>query len=475
MAEQTFKSPGFFEREVDLTQREQEISGIPAGVVGTAEMGPAFVPVTVGSINDFINRFGNLSADKFGPYAVREFLRNRTALTYVRVLGAGANSTTTDFNNTETKGTVKNAGFFISGSENGSGRDEGFVFFLAGTHEVNGLETAGYPIFSDNRTFNLSTGADVNLIRAMILCASGSRIEVLDYNGSYAAGGATTDGVKISAYDGSENEGVFKLVISSSAGADFGNSDGFPGARILSASFDPTSKYYIGKILNSDPRLFSQEQHLLYGEFPVESEIAKTKYSLTIDTVAVMSGTRNTSAASGDTNLTFAAAYGRFDTRYQGARTTSFISQPFGDKEYDLFHFESITDGVAGNARYKISIADLKKSTNVKSPYGTFTVQVRKFDDTDTNPQILELYPNCTLNPNDENYVAKKIGDFKVYYDFDAEIESERKLRVNGKYANKSAYVRIVMNSELENSDNIPKEAIPFGLEGCLQLKQQIL
>ena len=36
MAEQTFKSPGFFEREIDLSQRDSEIVGVPAGVVGTA-------------------------------------------------------------------------------------------------------------------------------------------------------------------------------------------------------------------------------------------------------------------------------------------------------------------------------------------------------------------------------------------------------------------------------------------------------
>ena len=63
MAEQTFKSPGFFENEVDLTIRERQISGTPAGVIGTAQLGPAFVPVTVGSMSDFVNKFGDLNAD----------------------------------------------------------------------------------------------------------------------------------------------------------------------------------------------------------------------------------------------------------------------------------------------------------------------------------------------------------------------------------------------------------------------------
>ena len=89
MAEQTFRSPGFFEREIDLSQRESEIVGVPAGVVGTAEMGPAFVPVTVGSFADFERRFGSLDPKKFGPYAVNEFFKHKTALTYVRVLRRG--------------------------------------------------------------------------------------------------------------------------------------------------------------------------------------------------------------------------------------------------------------------------------------------------------------------------------------------------------------------------------------------------
>ena len=47
MAEQTFKSPGFFEKEIDLTVREIGISGTPAGIIGASQKGPAFIPVTV--------------------------------------------------------------------------------------------------------------------------------------------------------------------------------------------------------------------------------------------------------------------------------------------------------------------------------------------------------------------------------------------------------------------------------------------
>ena len=82
MAERTFRSPGFFDAEIDLSQRQRGPLGTPAGIAGTAEKGPAFVPVSVGSLADFRTKFGNLDSTKFGPYAVNEFLKNRNAVSY---------------------------------------------------------------------------------------------------------------------------------------------------------------------------------------------------------------------------------------------------------------------------------------------------------------------------------------------------------------------------------------------------------
>ena len=111
MAEQTFRSPGFFDQEIDLSGRQTQASGIPAGIVGTSQKGPAFVPVTVGSFADFEAKFGSLDPKRFGPYAAEKWLKNRSACTYVRVLGAGANETTTHIENTRSAGIVSNAGF----------------------------------------------------------------------------------------------------------------------------------------------------------------------------------------------------------------------------------------------------------------------------------------------------------------------------------------------------------------------------
>ena len=82
MAEQTFRSPGFFEREIDASQRKTEIVGVPAGIVGTANKGPAFIPVTVGSMTDFVNKFGDT-----GARGLANALQHNTSLTELMLEG----------------------------------------------------------------------------------------------------------------------------------------------------------------------------------------------------------------------------------------------------------------------------------------------------------------------------------------------------------------------------------------------------
>src|SRR3990167_3701448 len=118
MGEQVFKSPGVYSREIDQSfVGPIQPFGTPAGVVGTAQKGPAFVPVTLASFKDFVDTFGDVDGIRFGPYAIKEFLRNAQSAVYVRVLGTGdgtqRESTATD--STSNDGRVNNAGFVVGG------------------------------------------------------------------------------------------------------------------------------------------------------------------------------------------------------------------------------------------------------------------------------------------------------------------------------------------------------------------------
>ena len=91
MANVDFKSAGISIQEIDKTfPTKVQPSGIPAGIIGTAVKGPAFVPVTLATVADFAALFGrDADENKPGQYAVVEWLRNASAVTYLRMLGVG--------------------------------------------------------------------------------------------------------------------------------------------------------------------------------------------------------------------------------------------------------------------------------------------------------------------------------------------------------------------------------------------------
>ncbi|NBO99495.1 MAG: hypothetical protein EBU90_05110 [Proteobacteria bacterium] len=466
MAEQVFRSPGFFEREIELKAPPTGgPSGVPAGVIGMSNKGPAFVPVTVATFNEFVSIFGNLDPKKFGPYAVNEFLKNRTALTYMRVLGAGANKNSTDISSTSVTGRVKNAGFKLEGNvsaHDSKARHNGAVQFLVADHTLQTNEAYGMPMFTDNDSRTSAT--NVNLVRGVVMLASGARMMVLDGNESVPAAfiGATTvdDAAQV-------KSGKFKLIISSALGSTYAFDDKIPGVKIYTASMNPSNVDYFAKVLNRDPEKFEQYQHVLYSDFAVDDEVASV---VNDDYVAVLSGSSLTSNVSGEPTTEFRKAFGAYDTRFSSPKTSYFISQPFGTTEYDLFQIESLDDGAYANSLYKVSISNLKVSENEAYEYGTFNVQIRDWNDTDINPSVIEEFVNCSLDPDSDNYIGKVIGDRKVTYDFDQDIVSERRIITSGKYDNVSKYVRVVISQDVEDK-KVPAKSLPFGFRGPELLK----
>ena len=493
MAEQTFKSPGFFEQELELTAERQEPQGVPAGIIGAAKMGPAFVPLTVGTFTDFENRFGSLTPEKFGPYAVKEWLENRQSVTFLRVLGAGANSVSGDFENTRNYGFVKNAGFkaLPSAADNGMGATQ----FITAQHTITANSDLGYPLYTDNSTItgNRETGAqasdnlNVQMVRAMILNTSGSYFLAETGGNMTWQAGADKDlagSIYVSPANVTSNEFYLKLVLDGYATAgdidltwgqddtstktQEGNAAGEDAPnRIYRCSFDPDSQYYLGKVLNTDPKKFQEEGHLLWLDFAIENELApvETGAGEATITTGLKAGSSLGDYGTAQGVTQYNEAFGLFNARYRAPKTTSFISQPYGKTEYDLFHFECISDGAVANNEFKVSISNLKKSTNPNYKYGSFTVELRKYDDSDQVPEIVERYVDCNLDPASTNFIAKKIGDKRAVFNFDATLPEERRLIVSGRYPNRSLHFRVVMHKDVY-AKSVPEDAIPFGFRG---------
>jgi len=91
---------------------------------------------------------------------------------------------------------------------------------------------------------------------------------------------------------------------------------------------------------------------------------------------------------------------------------------------------------------FKITIENIAASGKANSKFGTFDILVRRFNDNDLNPQVVESFRGCSLDPTADTYVAKRIGDLHTYFDFDSSVGSQ-KIVVDGDYPNVSNFVRI--------------------------------
>ena len=88
----SFISPGVFTNEIDASFLGAGVGAIGAAIIGTAPKGPAFVPVTLASFDEFIPVFGDLDPDHMLTYGARAYLRNSSTANIVRVLGPAGRS-----------------------------------------------------------------------------------------------------------------------------------------------------------------------------------------------------------------------------------------------------------------------------------------------------------------------------------------------------------------------------------------------
>lgn len=430
MAEQTFKSPGFFEREIEVISKPiYRNTATPAGLIGPAERGPAFVPTTVSSIEEYTRIFGSPDRRMLSGHAATEFFRNNgKALTFCRTLGSG------HWSGTESA----NAGFKLS-SNNATG--QGSVYFLSAHHSLNDVEHLSLGMFNDNDSHttdmddtaplgDAATDGTVALVRAMIFAHKDFTIKIGTSTNANDHAAASSNKVELFFVDNVGSNDYSRTV-----------------------SLNPADSDYIAKVLNTDPLSFDEHKVLLYAHFPVDDEVA----SVGANQVAILRGSGTGSGSNQE-------KYSNFQKRFTTPETPKFISQPFGDKEYNLFHFESLDDGAYANSKYKISISNLRASTDPTNEFGTFTVSIRDLRDTDEAQIIYETFTNCSLDPNSTSFIGNVIGDQKIYYDFETS-DTERRLIREGSFANKSTRVRVVVSEDVLSGE-VPSTALPFGFRG---------
>lgn len=482
MTEISFKSAGVNARVINLTGPTSiQPSGIPAGVIGTSQKGPAFVPTTVATDQDFVVDFGEPTNDSpNGPLASIEWLQNAQSLTYLRVLGAGAGTQRESTGNNT--GRVNNAGFVV-GNElpqgtngafganpyAGAAGDEGRLYFLGCFMGEVGTST----IFQDAS----KPTAGVPLVRGVVMAPSGVLLTLssaLATSNTVGAVGtqANAGGFLTGSVDVSAGRQEFVMLLNGHTNTD----PAFPNE--IKASFDPTAKNYVGNVLNTNPLKLEEAGHLLYADWKVDPSLAVPTGSAIIVVAAGAGGAGGeanteeiafllTGSTARNVGSTTVPSFENFEDRYTTAETVWVTSQLFGGRPESLFKVSALTDGAYPSDRFKFSVENIQPGTDA-APYGRFDLLVRDTTDTDKKKVVFEAWRGINLDPASPNYIARIIGDYKTFFNFDA-AEGRQKLVTQGDFENKSRYVRVEMAEGVKNG-TLDATAVPFGFRGAPHL-----
>ncbi len=419
-----FVSPGVFIDEIDNSQLPKQAAPIGPVIIGRTARGPGMIPVEVGSFSDFVEMFGNPVAGGSGDdvwrdgnflspmyatYAAQAWLKNSNKATIVRLLG--------DQNSNASSGY---AGWKI-------GSNSAYGLFLIDSASLSGTLAAVFYTTTGSTEFQL-TG---NLRSQFTANTASSGIATVMKNDS---AGSTYFLGQISGSSTISDKSKF--------------------------NFDENSEYYIRKVFNTNPVLTnssiaSETKGYFLGETFEENVRNIVTSSNNFGVVLKLS---NTTTATPQDYGDHVSPSIKAETGWVFAQDTSNDTANYNpDNMQKLFYFKDLGSGESNQRQFKISIKDIKPSSNTSVPYGTFTVVVRQATDNDAAPKIVETFTGCDLNPFSENYVAKKIGD--QYMDWS---DSTNSYTLIGNYPNVSKFIRVVMNSDVDNGAINPVY-VPFG------------
>ena len=465
MANETIVSPGVFTRENDQSFLPQGIGQIGAAIVGPTLQGPAFVPVVIrNGFSEFERRFGGLSKNTYVPQTVREYLKSAGSVTVCRVLAGGgykfdgvdrqlaalvttgssfSELTTTHPSNAVTASagskviTAVGSLFTtqIKAGDTISITSASVTFNSLVEEVVSNTAISMSEAFTGTAAESLATASrktEINEILTVFYPSqnkdNATALELGDSSATLPADGSTTFSISSS----------FGLTISGASQT----------AKIFTASLVTTQNDYIEQVIgltgnsaNSKTGANTYEFTAFpYLNFKSRQKQLADKHLLDI------------ALKIQESECTFTSS---FAEGYSAASTPFITSQLDGSKNTtELFRFHTLADGTDTNRKYKISIANLKEPANIDGveQYSQFSVLVREYDDNDKNISILEQYNNCTLDPNDVNYISRKIGDRHAQFN-----STLGKVELTGNYPNISNFIRVEVKSAVEEGALSPK------------------
>ena len=414
MAE-TLISPGVLQRENDQSFITQQPVQVGAAVVGPTVKGPVEIPTVVTSYSDYQNRFGTtfLSASEEYSFltsiqAYNYFQNGGNTLLVTRVVSGSSNwgYASASVNTSEVEGGGVDSGTNLLGSYTSGGT----------------LGTAG--TFSDVATTTSGTGTSLTLnvttstSNGKLSSATDALLASITVNTS-DANNATYVGVPLDGGSGTGAEAT--VVVSGNAVTSIkvtAVGSGYALSDILKISLS-----VIGG--SSDVTIVLVSGDLLVEPTSITVEDAGSGYEVG-DTVTVAAALIGTSTANLVVTLT------SVDVNNAVAFTLEAIDKGviFNNSGSQLSN-GALASGNSDNIRWEVAASS--------SAQGTFDLLIRRGNDNTNNKIVLESFTGLSLDPTQDNYVARVIGDYKYQYD---ETNNYVKI-VSGSHPNASRYVRV--------------------------------
>lgn len=475
-------SPGIYTEEKDVTYSVKSLGITSLGLVGETLYGPAFENIEIKDWGEFVDYFGGTSPELFKgtglpkyelPYVAKSYLEESKKLNVVKVLGLSGYDAGPAFVIKQGDKPIVILRSKMVYSYNGgniceAGEPDRCVQVVKDI-QVGPYEGRSYNAIcaTTSPSDSAATESDINKFSLTITC-----IENVGFQSQY---------VYNVSLNSNDTEYIYKVLSSS---PDTGTTPAYIDA-IYENEFDVNGSALTGSIITESGSVFSTFYYV------VESSVSdgNERYTwvlnrvnpnmltnanrylgvLSSDSISIPTG--ETLPASSVTisgqvsdaqdngyfivskEVTIDEAYSDFKEMYRPAQTPWIVSDIVADatnnsytaKMRKLFKFITISDGNASNYQVKVSIANINVTT------GTFDVLVRDFNDSDSQPMILEKFSRCSLVEGDSSYIAFKIGT------------------ADGGYASKSKYVTVQMADGEDFAKSIPAGFLGYPMPdyGC--------
>jgi len=440
MSDFIFKSPSVKFIERDLTFSSPSLGITTLGLVGETQIGPAFVPKFITNKSEFSNYFGSQSNEKLGsnlkyllPFYANSYLNESNQLYVTRVLGlsgynagtgwaitisAGIDTSTIGVTNTSSGNTT-----FTGGSLSGITITSTGAFSNETLYTKTGTSFSGTQIALDvtsydttansgatNFTVTTSSGTSISQYENMVVGVIRARGSYVNNNLVYNASAVTMTDINSS----TNLYGDFTITASDSTSENY------------TVSLNPNKSNYITNVLGKNEKDKNSKIYVesIYGDLLKQLGDSGNGYGVTAS-LTRLGG----------------SVFSNYNSSYTPAETPYIVSELRGNKVQRLFKCITISDGDSANKQIKVTIQRVDPNT------GRFDIVIRDFNDTDDRVSVIESFTNCTMNPNDNNFVGKRVG---------ARIEGNVELD----FPSKSKYILLEMPTDF------PIDSIPCGFEG---------